>query len=276
MKTVYPQNLHTHSIYDDGKNTPEEMVLHAIERGFTSLGFSGHAKTPFSPTYCLNEEKEVLYKKEIRRLKEKYAGQIDIYLGLEMDYFATADLTDYEYVIGSVHYFGTNGEDNGYDVKDPNVLKSRIDRYFDGDPFKCAERYYELLADMPRKTGKMDIVGHFDLILKSSEVAPIFDTEAKRYRDSANGAIESLVNQGKVFEINTGAIARGIKKEPYPQKWVLKRINELGGGVIISSDCHYKERLECYFKESLELLKECGFKEVLTFNGKGFTPNLIK
>lgn len=276
MKTAYPQNLHTHSTFDDGHNPPEEMVLHAIERGFTSLGFSGHARTPFSTAYCLSPEKEVAYKKEILRLKEKYAGQIDIYLGFEMDYFAEADLTDYEYVIGSVHYFGTESEENGCDVNDPEILKRRINRYFDGDPYKLSQKYFELLADMPRKTGKMDIVGHFDLLLKTSEIFPIFDTSSPRYRDSANMAIESLIKQGKVFEINTGAIARGLKKVQYPETWALKRINELGGGVVISSDCHYKERLECYFKESLDLMKNCGFKEVLIFNGKGFDPIKIK
>lgn len=37
------QNLHTHTIYCDGKDTPEEMILAACEKGFTSLGFSGHS-----------------------------------------------------------------------------------------------------------------------------------------------------------------------------------------------------------------------------------------
>ena len=36
------QNLHTHSLYCDGKNTIEDMTLEAIQKGFTILGFSGH------------------------------------------------------------------------------------------------------------------------------------------------------------------------------------------------------------------------------------------
>ena len=36
------QNLHTHCTYCDGKNTLEEMVLAAIDKGFSSLGFSSH------------------------------------------------------------------------------------------------------------------------------------------------------------------------------------------------------------------------------------------
>ena len=35
-------NYHTHSTFCDGKNTPEEMVLKAIEDNFDILGFSSH------------------------------------------------------------------------------------------------------------------------------------------------------------------------------------------------------------------------------------------
>lgn len=34
-------NYHTHSIFSDGKNTPEEIVQKAIEKGFGAVGFFG-------------------------------------------------------------------------------------------------------------------------------------------------------------------------------------------------------------------------------------------
>ena len=43
------QNLHTHTVFSDGKNTPEEMVLGAVRAGCTSLGFSEHS--PLAPFY---------------------------------------------------------------------------------------------------------------------------------------------------------------------------------------------------------------------------------
>lgn len=39
---MFKQNLHTHSLYCDGKDTIEEMVQEAISRNFDVLGFSGH------------------------------------------------------------------------------------------------------------------------------------------------------------------------------------------------------------------------------------------
>lgn len=33
------QNLHTHTCFCDGKDTPEELIQEALKRGFDSLGF---------------------------------------------------------------------------------------------------------------------------------------------------------------------------------------------------------------------------------------------
>ena len=40
-------NYHTHTEFCDAKNTAEEMVLAAIEKNFSILGFSSHAMYPF-------------------------------------------------------------------------------------------------------------------------------------------------------------------------------------------------------------------------------------
>ena len=72
----YLQNLHTHSTYDDGKNTPLEMVEIAIAKGFDSIGFSGHSYMHYAPGASMSIEGTEEYKKEISMLKEKYKGKI--------------------------------------------------------------------------------------------------------------------------------------------------------------------------------------------------------
>ena len=37
---MFPQNLHTHTVFGDGRHTPEDMALGAIRAGLRSLGFS--------------------------------------------------------------------------------------------------------------------------------------------------------------------------------------------------------------------------------------------
>ena len=63
-------NLHTHTSFCDGKSTPEEMISYAIEKGFGSIGFSGHGHTSFDESYCITDTDG--YIAEIKRLKEKY------------------------------------------------------------------------------------------------------------------------------------------------------------------------------------------------------------
>ena len=72
-------NFHTHTTFSDGKNTPEEVILFAVENGFESLGFSDHGYTSYDERYCMKDT--LGYIKEIKRLKEKYQDKIEIYLG---------------------------------------------------------------------------------------------------------------------------------------------------------------------------------------------------
>ena len=99
---AYKQNLHTHSSYCDGKDSPEELVLYAINAGFPSIGFSGHISpkdyTVFGYTADLKG-----YIQEIQRLQLKYGDKIRIYLGAEKDAYSSVESSAFQYVIGSVH-----------------------------------------------------------------------------------------------------------------------------------------------------------------------------
>lgn len=270
-KMKLKQNLHTHSTFCDGKNTPEEMVLTAIEKGFNSIGFSGHGYTPFTLAYCMTEENTEKYIKEINRLKKEYADKIPVFLGIEYDLFSEGSLAPYDYVIGSVHYDKVDSEDwCSLDIKSPESLVKTINERYNGNTMEIVKKYYSLLETLPDKLEKVDIVGHFDLITKSNDLEKTIDTECEEYRFYASKCIKRLASTIGIFEINTGAVARGIKNEPYPDKWLLKEIKKQGGAIVINSDCHYKEKLDFYLLEAIEYAKECGFSESMYFDGKKF------
>ena len=112
MKLLNPKgnvNLHTHTVYCDGKDTPEELVKRAIELGMTALGFSGHEYAPQDTDFCMSKDDTKRYTEEVLNLKKKYKDQIDIYLGIERDYFGKIDAYPYDYVIGSLHYVEKDG-----------------------------------------------------------------------------------------------------------------------------------------------------------------------
>lgn len=58
---MHKQNLHTHTVYCDGADTPEEMVISALSKGFDSIGFSGHSYMSYSD-YCGDTDKTEEYK----------------------------------------------------------------------------------------------------------------------------------------------------------------------------------------------------------------------
>lgn len=56
---MHLNNLHTHTIFCDGKNTPEEMVLGAINNNFNSLGFSSHGPVEKETYWNIKRDKIV-------------------------------------------------------------------------------------------------------------------------------------------------------------------------------------------------------------------------
>ena len=268
---MYLQNLHTHSTFCDGKHTPEEMVQFALEKGFSSLGFSSHScsRRPdrdVAPWFAKNER----YRSEITRLKEVYRDRIDIFLGLEVESGLKIDVTPYEYLIGAVHTLDKNGE--YFEVDSTlQITEDAIEKHFGGSPTEYAIEYFRRVAEMP-KYGKFDILAHFDLLTKFQEQKPLFDENDPRYLRSAIEAIDAV--QGKIpfFEVNTGAISRGYRTAPYPSIPLLKEFKSRGYGVVVTTDCHNGEYLDCHYIESVELLREVGFRERFILTKDGFVP----
>jgi histidinol-phosphatase (PHP family) len=49
--------------------------------------------------------------------------------------------------------------------------------------------------------------------------------------------------------VNTGAIARGYRKEPYPALEIVEYVKSKGGKLILSSDAHKKENVAFQFEK---------------------------
>ncbi len=263
------QNLHTHSTYCDGKDTLEEMIQGAIAKGFDSIGFSGHSYMSFSPKISMSLEGTEEYKREIAALKKKYEGKIDIFCGLEFEMYSEVnDLADYDYLIGSAHYFYIDGTHVGFD-RDEKTVRSVIETHFENDPMQYAAAYYELVTHLP-EYGKFDILGHFDLVAKHAEAPNFLDVTSPEYLNYAYEAIDALRGKIPFFEVNTGAIARGYRTSPYPAAPIVKRLLDCGFLPVISSDCHDKTKLDCAFEDAARLLESCGAKERYILTKEGF------
>jgi len=283
-------NLHTHTVYCDGNNSPEEMVLDAISAGFDVLGFSGHSYTSFDQSYCMSREQTAAYIAEVRSLAEKYKNQIKVFCGIEKDFFADDSVECYDYAIGSVHAIykscnaaeladlrlhapkGIHITDNGcyiYIDWKRETLEWAAANIYKGDSLALAEAYYDHVARIADMTD-VQIVGHFDLLTKFEEqrmaegLPPLFDTAHPRYLKAAHRAIDVLSAADKFFEINTGAMSKGYRTSPYPSLPLLQQIRNAGGRIMINSDCHAAGKLDYGCEAAAELAKKAGF-HILTY-----------
>ena len=264
------QNLHQHTTFCDGKDTPEEVVLEAIEKGFGAIGFSGHCYMEFAKYYSMTLESTKLYRQEIARLKEKYQDQIDVFCGLEFDPSCPERPEGYDYLIGSVHGLEFDGVWYEFDGVAEHFEKM-INEHFAGDGMAFAKEYYRQLSHL-WEFADCDIIGHFDLITKHRDHVQFFDSDAKEYRNAAIEAAEALAGKIPYFEINTGAIAKKIRTTPYPDPFIIREMKRLGFGVVINSDCHFKHLMDCYFEEAKQLLRDCGYTERHILTKDGFIP----
>lgn len=270
MDRIMKQNLHTHTTFCDGIDTPEEMIRIAMEKGFDSLGFSGHSPNRHSTYKHVTMTTTEAYREEILRLKEKYRDSFPIFMGLEVDLCSDMPFEGYDYLIGSVHYLWFGQETVGFD-RSAETVKALIDDRFGGDGMAFAKQYYETIADMP-KYGDFDIIGHFDIHTKNIEKIPMFDPEDHAYMRYATDAMDALKGKIPFFEVNTGAMARGYRSDPYPKANLIRELRKRGFGAVISSDCHDGKYLDHGFREAEELLRECGFRERYVLTGDGFMP----
>jgi len=267
---VFQQNLHTHSIFDDGQNTLEEMTLAAKKAGLTSIGFSVHTPMPFEDGWGWTISKERLpeYKAEVRRLNEQYRGVIDVYCGAEWETLSDKEFSGYEYVIGSMHHILWEGEAYSVDAAAEHSARY-LERVFHGDTETAAEAYfqqYEALAAVE----EVDIVGHFDLLTKFNEQARLYNPESARFQKAAEHAMDALIAKGKIFEINTGAISRGYRTTPYPSKTLLEKLHARGARITISADAHRTQDVAFGFAEAEALARACGYREAWRFDGTDF------
>lgn len=276
-------NLHTHTDYCDGKCKTEDMILSAIECNFNSIGISTHGPVPFSTDWNIQKSKVNNYIDEVLFLKEKYKNKIEVFLGMELDYIPGIGFDEFtqeliqrlDYYIGSVHYLGTfkNNVMWTVDYNKEELIKG-VDENFNGNMRTAVEVYYKFVSEMAEKF-QPPIIGHLDLIKKNNINNNLFNENDRWYVSAVDKCLESIKRTKSIIEINTGGIARGYTLEQYPSTFILKMIKEKNIPVIINSDAHTKEGINCKFEEMYELIKSLGFESISCITKNGWTKKQI-
>ena len=240
-------NYHTHTHRcNHAIGREEDYVKEALKAGLKILGWADHTPYTFTGGYYSHFRMRPIqlpgYIQTIEELKKKYDGQIEMPIGLEMEYypkhFSTLIefLRDFpiDYLILGQHFVG-----NEYDA--PYSGHVTCD--------KDVVRQYCRQSMEAMNTGLFTYFAHPDLIN--------YNEDRKFYQQEARILCTEAKSCGMPLEINLLGIREG---RWYPNRWFWDVAAEVGNDVILGCDAHTPQGLNApeAEREALAMVKELG------------------
>lgn len=247
MTQGYPANYHTHTPRcHHAVGSEEEYIAFALERGLRILGFSDHTPYIFPDGYYssfrMRPEEAEGYFETVRGLRDKYRGRLEIYAGLEAEYYprhfgALLDLLrrfEPDYMILGQHCI--NNEYDGVYSGDPTDDERVLCRYVD----QLIEAY---------ETGCFTYSAHPDLIHYTGPEA-IYEKHMLRLCESAK-------REDMPLEINMLGISA---RRNYPDERFWRIAAGVGCNAVIGSDAHKPSAVAdpAALAKAEELATRCG------------------
>lgn len=251
-------NYHTHTYRcNHASGTEREYIESAIKNGIKILGFSDHTPYPFSDEYSTHIRMKMNelegYITTVLDLKREYQKDIQIHVGLEVEYFTDffdelyRELEQYplEYFLLATHWYGNSHKTEPY-----------LGLYTEEE--KILDNYYRQAVE-GMKRGCFTYFAHPDLIN--------YPSKTERYEQTMRSVCR-VANQCDVpLEINLRGVRLG---KQYPNGDFWKVAGEEKCKVIIGCDAHtpdelnyqvpYEQAMEYVKKYGLQLIEEVTFK----------------
>lgn len=223
-------NYHTHTwrcLHASG--TEREYVENAIEGGLKILGFSDHTPMPYADGYASNVKMRVDqledYVDTILRLKQEYKEDIEIHLGLEVEYYPRY----FESLLSITGQYPIE-----YFLLAQHFLDNEIGDFFCGVPTDDPKRLEKYCAQTMEalETGCFTYFAHPDLLNFTGD---------KRVYDEH---MRNLCRFAKKLDVPLEINFLGIwDKRHYPNPEFWKIAGEVGNKVIFGADAHQPEKV---------------------------------
>jgi histidinol-phosphatase (PHP family) len=113
------------------------------------------------------------------------------------------------------------------------------------------------------------------LIRKLNGSLCFFDESDAFYRKELEKTARQASESGVIVEINTGALARNVMQDVYPSHELLVLLQKNGVPVMINSDAHTKDTIDCCFERAKECARSAGYtRTVYIADGKRYDSPL--
>ncbi len=223
-------NYHTHTKRcKHASGEDREYVEAAIEAGIEILGFSDHCPwiypEPYESAIRMDSEEMDSYVHSLSQLRQEYADDIKIFIGLEAEYIP--ELMDdqdrflakypLDYMILGQHFLGPEQVSvyAGMPTDSENYLVQYVDMVIEG-----------------MESGRYLYLAHPDLVY--------FTGNDKVYELHMRRLLSYLLDNGYPFEVNMLGAWQG---RNYPDPRFLQLAGEMGNECLIGIDAHSPDQL---------------------------------
>ena len=264
-------DLHNHTKYSHGANTPAEMYAKAKEVGLKLMGFSEHSPRPLGFNYT-HEYREALqrhlpdYVREVTEIREQAKQDpkfCQVLFGMEMDWLKgeldfmtkSAQAFDFDYLIGSVHFIDHWGFDDGRTPWN-NASQEECEKWY--------EEYFLAWRDM-LKSKLYNIAAHPDLIkIFSVEQFHIW-LKKKESLELIRSCLAELKASGMAMEISSAGLRKACA-EIYPAKEIMSLAREMDLHISFASDAHTIKDVGYGLDQLAQYAKSFGFTTQVFFD----------
>lgn len=250
-------DYHLHTMFcNHATGGMERYIQSAIDLGLREICFLDHLTIQKAESgLSMTPEQVRYYFHAVQGLKQKYRNEINVKVGLEVDY--NPDFIDFfqeiigtfafDVIAASLHFPG------GLDI----VSHRSAWRHGVNDADEVYELYFVHLKKM-LDYRYFDMICHIDLIKK-------FGRKPSRSFEKNNDEILRIIkDRNLTVEVNTSGYDHPVG-DIYPCWGILKKCHELGIPITLSSDAHHPSNVGNHFGRVIPALKAMGYKKLTTF-----------
>lgn len=262
MALKWDGHTHTKFCYHGSPAESDAYLDRAIALGFGRYTLSEHPPLPgryvdnpkLMAELAMPERELPEYMAYAAEVKARYAGRIEVAVGLEMDYLP--GMTDYsdrllapwlgelEDIVVSVHYLPGKGGMRCIDFTPADFADAFLAHY--GSMDAVADAYYDAVegaiawaATLPKSIRRR--IGHVNLIRKFHRELPPMDEDRARARLTA--LLPKLKAADLALDVNVAGFRKPTCGESYVPEWLIDRCIAEGVGLVYGSDTHKPEEV---------------------------------
>ncbi|WP_227936582.1 histidinol-phosphatase HisJ [Alkalihalobacillus deserti] len=259
---IHDGHIHTPFCPHGTKDSLHKYCEAAIKHKLTGITFTEHAPLPYSFVDPTPEQDSgmrwddlEIYLKEVNKLKKEYKGDLEILVGLEVDYIegfekeTTIFLDEFgpelDDSILSVHFLKINSEYVCIDYS-PDVFEQASDLL--GSIDSVYKLYYQTVLKSVQKDlgrNKPHRIGHITLARKFHKKFPA----SNPFTGELSTLLVEVKKKGYELDYNGAGTVKPLCKEPYPFNDVIQDAINLNIPLVYGSDAHQAASLLCGYSE---------------------------